>query len=425
MRELRRSRGDRMLGGVAAGIARTYGWDISLVRLGWVVAALLGIGIPAYIVAWIVIPPDDAPDTGTGPHRETSGIVGLALLGVGLLLFAGKLVPRGPHIAEVTWPLALIVGGVAILILRAGTDGDATPDAPRPDPAPWDRSRATPAPPPQASAPEAGTESPDPADPATETTTDEYRAPESPSAQHTTSAWTHATPWPFSPTVPRTPPRPPRPRAFLGPVVVSLLMVGAGVAVLLDVLDVVDVDEQVGLAIALGVVSAGLILSAFVGRARGLIALAVVLTAALTVLSIIDVPFEGGVGERLYHPTSRGELRDEYRLAMGQMTLDLRDLPRREGITDIEATVAMGEVLVQVPDDVTVEVHAEAGAGEVDVLGRSDGGVSVESDRLAPATRTSSTTTSTARLRLDLAVGFGHVKVDRYADDVVERLEGP
>jgi hypothetical protein len=61
----------------------------------------------------------------------------------------------------------------------------------------------------------------------------------------------------------------------------------------------------------------------------------------------------------------------------------------------------------------------------VDVFGLSDSGVSVESDRLAPATRTSSGSTSTARLRLDLAVGFGHVKVDRYADDAVERLEGP
>ena len=42
--------------------SRTYGWDVTLVRLAFVVAALVGIGVPAYVVAWVVIPPD--PDDG-------------------------------------------------------------------------------------------------------------------------------------------------------------------------------------------------------------------------------------------------------------------------------------------------------------------------------------------------------------------------
>ena len=78
-----------MLGGVAAGIARSYDWDPTLVRLAFVVAAVFGIGIPVYVVAWIVIPPE--PDDGTAPAtRETGPLVGLILLGVGVLWLGGR-----------------------------------------------------------------------------------------------------------------------------------------------------------------------------------------------------------------------------------------------------------------------------------------------------------------------------------------------
>ena len=73
-----------MLGGVAGGIGRTYGWDPTLVRLAFVVASVFGIGIPAYVVAWIVIPPE--PDDGTpAAPRETAPLIGLVLLGIGVL----------------------------------------------------------------------------------------------------------------------------------------------------------------------------------------------------------------------------------------------------------------------------------------------------------------------------------------------------
>src|SRR5262249_25200242 len=52
-RVLRRDRSNRVLGGVAAGIARTYGVDVVLVRGIWVIAAVFWVGIPAYVIAWI------------------------------------------------------------------------------------------------------------------------------------------------------------------------------------------------------------------------------------------------------------------------------------------------------------------------------------------------------------------------------------
>ncbi len=55
--QLTRSRYNRMIGGVCAGFALHYGWDLSLTR---VICALLivltGVGLFAYLAAWIIIP---------------------------------------------------------------------------------------------------------------------------------------------------------------------------------------------------------------------------------------------------------------------------------------------------------------------------------------------------------------------------------
>lgn len=48
---------DRMLGGVAAGLAEFFGLDPTIVRLVWAVAVLFGVGFLFYLVCWIIIPP--------------------------------------------------------------------------------------------------------------------------------------------------------------------------------------------------------------------------------------------------------------------------------------------------------------------------------------------------------------------------------
>jgi phage shock protein C len=57
--QLRRSGDDKMLGGVAAGLARYLNADVTLVRV--VIAALAlftGAGAALYIAAWLLIPAD-------------------------------------------------------------------------------------------------------------------------------------------------------------------------------------------------------------------------------------------------------------------------------------------------------------------------------------------------------------------------------
>ena len=66
--QLRRSADDKMLAGVAGGIARYLNADVTLVRI--IIAALVlftGAGLALYVAAWLLIPADgeDQPVAGT------------------------------------------------------------------------------------------------------------------------------------------------------------------------------------------------------------------------------------------------------------------------------------------------------------------------------------------------------------------------
>ncbi len=58
MKRLYRSRTERILGGVCGGIGEYSDVDPTIIRLIWVVLTLLslGVGLVAYIIAWIIIP---------------------------------------------------------------------------------------------------------------------------------------------------------------------------------------------------------------------------------------------------------------------------------------------------------------------------------------------------------------------------------
>jgi len=65
-RALCRPRTDRMLAGVASGIARYLGIDVTLVRVALVVLCFVGgIGVPIYLASWLLVP-EESPDGGTG-----------------------------------------------------------------------------------------------------------------------------------------------------------------------------------------------------------------------------------------------------------------------------------------------------------------------------------------------------------------------
>lgn len=64
-RTLRRSETDRVIAGVAAGVAEYFGLEQRLVRIAWFVSVLFGgFGILPYVILWIVLP--------TGPARRSA-----------------------------------------------------------------------------------------------------------------------------------------------------------------------------------------------------------------------------------------------------------------------------------------------------------------------------------------------------------------
>lgn len=62
-RRIRRSRNDKLVAGVAGGLAEYFGVDSAWVRLGFVVLVLAGVGFPVvfYLLAWLIVPRSDEP----------------------------------------------------------------------------------------------------------------------------------------------------------------------------------------------------------------------------------------------------------------------------------------------------------------------------------------------------------------------------
>jgi phage shock protein C len=118
-RRLRRSRRDRLVGGVCGGIARYLDVDPVLLRIAAVALALSGgLGVLAYVLAWIVIPDatDDEPERApVRADRHARAItVGAALVGLGALLMLRQWLPGFG--AGMFWPLVVVAAGVLVLI---------------------------------------------------------------------------------------------------------------------------------------------------------------------------------------------------------------------------------------------------------------------------------------------------------------------
>jgi predicted membrane protein len=209
-----------------------------------------------------------------------------------------------------------------------------------------------------------------------------------------------------------TEPLPPQPTDRRGPavavVLVGALLVLVGIGWLLDA-NGVGVPWRAILPAALIAVGLATVAGAFRGRQEALIVVGIALTVVLSVAVAadwdLDVPLAGGVGDRDEQPVTPAELTD-YELGAGDFNLDLRRLEVPPGTTTVRARVGFGELFVDLPDGVAVEVDARAGVGNVRALGREESGVG---SRLEVSTPDG----GDRRLVLDLRVGFGQVEVDR------------
>jgi phage shock protein C len=67
MTKLTRSRRFNTIGGVCSGIALSRGYSITLTRIVALVLVSAGLGIPLYLLAWILLPASDEPETTVLP----------------------------------------------------------------------------------------------------------------------------------------------------------------------------------------------------------------------------------------------------------------------------------------------------------------------------------------------------------------------
>jgi phage shock protein C len=73
MKRLYRSKKERMLGGVCAGLGEYFAIDPTVIRFIWVVVTILsiGTGVLVYLLAWIIIPEEGT--AGAAPSIPESG----------------------------------------------------------------------------------------------------------------------------------------------------------------------------------------------------------------------------------------------------------------------------------------------------------------------------------------------------------------
>ena len=418
-RRLYRSVRDRRVAGVAGGLGTYTNIDPVVFRLAFVVFTLIGgAGLIAYLVAWLVIPPEEgdtaAEAAATWPARP-EGVSTAALVAGGLLIAIGLATlidaPALDVIWPFSWPVVLVAVGLAVLIRsrqsRRGPDSDPLGAPPRPAPPP--RPSPPPAPPPAAG----GADHPttpvlyEPHDVIETGLVDEGLDAELRDRDDGLPVDTGREDEPDAPARPRI--------ISATTLTIGVLFLAGGLATLGHLLDWWTLTAVGLLGGGLLICGLGLVSSAWLGHGLLLIPLGLVLAVGTVLAAIADVPLRGGIGDRDYTISDPANLEDEYSLAIGSLHLDLTQLALEED-TELDAEVGIGELIVEVPHDIRVEAEVEAGMGEAifDMASRTrvESGLGAQIvDSLEPVEAGETAPT----LRLHARTGMGQVVIRQIA----------
>jgi phage shock protein PspC (stress-responsive transcriptional regulator) len=365
-----------LLGGVCVGLARTTGTSYVLWRVLFVVLSFFGgLGAALYLALWVALPAMGEQQSLAerllhGPDRRLNRNQTILIV-VLVLALAGALHDDRGLIG------VLVAAGLVALWWRdhrrrglPGSDSAFTSAAPAA------------------------------AVPTTEATTTEAATPDAPAAApaEVGSAPTAVRP-PYQAPV-WTPP-PPRPRSVVTPLTLSVAALTVGVLLMVAAAGSVSIPTEVLLAVALGIVGLGLVASAFWGRARGLVPVAILLVLGLGGTLGARPALDHGVGERHWDATTTGS----YRLGIGDGWLQLPASAADGG--HVDARVTIGSLRVYVPNGVHAIVRADVtngdiqGPGDVDENGRDVRHEFELGPKEAPV------------LYVDAHVGLGQVQVHR------------
>jgi phage shock protein PspC (stress-responsive transcriptional regulator) len=388
---------------VCAAIGRATGTDPVLWRVLLAVLGFFGgMGIVVYVAAWLIIPAEG--DTASplesmlGRGRSSMSPVTVIALSVLVVVLFGLIVTD--KFRAVLLGAAILLLG-ALLLNRNGTGGPAGVPPPHGPPGPggWVRQPGT--------GPAAWTGQPGApwagGGPAA------YRPPFAPYGPY---AQTAATPAAGPPPAPGRHPRPPRERSPLGAATFSTIFLVIGALVVVDLATTLSMPPSAYFAAALATVALGLLVGAWFGRARWLIALGLVACAALGVSTLV----ESYAGTRrpeapvTWAPERYDALAERYATSFDDSVLDLSRVDFTGHDARVAAEVTFGQLRVILPPDVDVVAEVRIGPGDARVFDTRWEGVGGQPRRV---TDLGADGAGGGTVHLDLRVRAGSLEVIR------------
>ena len=120
-----RSRDDRIIGGIAGGIAARLGRDVTVVRIVLVLFGLVsGFGVAAYMLAWLLVPVEGSTETiGSRALSDRQGMTIVLGLVPGLVVVL--LVGSALHANFVSsWGLPLLISAAGLVLVYRNAEND-------------------------------------------------------------------------------------------------------------------------------------------------------------------------------------------------------------------------------------------------------------------------------------------------------------
>jgi hypothetical protein len=235
-----------------------------------------------------------------------------------------------------------------------------------------------------------------------------YRPPFAPHGPWAGPAEPYATAAPQSKA--RSAPKPPRERSKLGRITFFTMLFVLGVLALVNVAGV-SVPVPAYFAAALATLAVGLIAGAWIGRARGLIFLALLATLGLAISSGTERYGRDFTNEAV-HPQNVAAVAPEYDFGIGNATLDLSDVDfTGSAVQDTRINMQAGQLRVMLPQNVDTTATVELGRGRTQLFGREWTGNNIGSQTVTDAGADGPGSGGTLRLTIDM--NAGNVEVTR------------